>query len=57
MELEEDIFTVEEVAHRLKVSPKTIYRYCNNGKLDFIRVGGNIRIEREALLKLIREGE
>jgi len=45
--------TAEEVAKRLGVSTATIRREIARGKLDAFRVGRNVRITNEALLKYV----
>jgi len=41
--------TVTEVAVLLRVHEATIYRLCKAGRLPAIRLGGQIRIDREQL--------
>ena len=41
---EDHLLTVREVANRLGVSPFTVYRLCERGKLGHIRVSNAIRI-------------
>ena len=48
--------SVKEAAYLLKVSPKTIYGWCDAGKIDFFRIGGesgSIRIKKDHLGQLI----
>lgn len=40
--------TVEEVAEKLRVNPRTVYRAIEKGQLPVIRVGRLIRISVEA---------
>jgi excisionase family DNA binding protein len=42
--VEEDYYTVEEVARRLRVSNMTVYRWIKAGKLGAYKVGGEFRI-------------
>lgn len=41
----EPLLSVKQVAFILKVHPLTIRRYIKEGKLQAIRVGGNVRIK------------
>ncbi len=45
----DDILTVEEIADYLKVSRTTIWRWCNDGKLDAFKVGRGWRVRRRDL--------
>lgn len=51
---EPEFYTVREVADRLRVSPKTIYRMAERGELRAIRLGDVYRIPRESLEALLR---
>lgn len=44
--------TVRETARLLRVSPVTVRRYIKAGRLQAVRIGRNVRIEREAVEKL-----
>ena len=49
------LFRPDEVAKIFDVSVKTVYNWCNCGKLDFLRIAGRtMRIERECIIKIIR---
>jgi excisionase family DNA binding protein len=39
----DEVYTVREVADKLKVSVSTIYRYVENGDFPHQRIGTNIR--------------
>ncbi len=43
-DLEDSLFTVSEVASKMRVSNMTIYRLIKSGQLAAIRVGKNYRI-------------
>ena len=47
-----DLLTVKEVAELLRVSPRTIKRWGNTGKLDFIRINsrGDRRYKKDTIL-------
>jgi excisionase family DNA binding protein len=41
--------TVKEAAFILGVSPITIYGWCRNGKIQYFKIMGNIRIREQAI--------
>lgn len=45
-----------DVATELNISIDTARRYAKAGRLPSIRVGGRIRVPREAVIKAQREG-
>lgn len=48
------LFRPDEVAKIFDVSVKTIYNWCDCGKLEFLRVAGRtMRIERDCIIKII----
>ena len=47
----EEILTVREVAHWLKLRPSTIYAWAASGKLPCLRLGSRIRFTRSDLLR------
>jgi transcriptional repressor of dcmA and dcmR len=51
------LWTLEEVAAYLRVSPATVRRWTNTGLLSCYRVGGNRerRFDREAVLAFISQ--
>jgi excisionase family DNA binding protein len=51
-----DLLTVKEVAFYLRVSPSTVYRMVTLGSIPYFRIGSDIRFERRALERWIREG-
>lgn len=38
------LYTPKEVAKVFKVSHKTVYNWCDEGKIPFIKIGGTVRI-------------
>ncbi len=52
----DEILTVQEVADYLKVSRTTVWRWCNEGKLPAIKIGGGWRIQRSEMEKVLTEG-
>lgn len=51
-----DVYTVDEVASRLKVSTKTVYTLIHEQQLKCIRVRGRIRIPSKALDDYVEGG-
>ena len=49
----DEILTVEEVAQYLKLSRTTIWRWCNEGKLQAFKVGRGWRIHQSELEKIV----
>ena len=45
------IYTVEELSKKLKASPRTIYEYIKEGRLDARRFGKKYQITQESLEK------
>ena len=51
------LLTVREAASFLDVHFMTIYKWCYERKIPFIRIRGSIRLDPEALDAWVREGE
>ena len=52
---EKRLFRPDEVASIFGVARVTVYRWCDSGKMDFIRIGPRMmRVERESVIKFIR---
>ena len=51
----EKLYTTEEVAEILKVSPRTIRREREDANLNFIRIRGQIRYREEDIRKYLAE--
>jgi excisionase family DNA binding protein len=51
------VYTVQEVAELLKVSPRTIERLVQNHQLRAIHVGRRLRVTQESLQAYIGQGE
>jgi excisionase family DNA binding protein len=45
--INQEFFTVEELALKLRVSNMTIYRYIKAGKIQALKIGKEFRIEKE----------
>lgn len=49
------MLTVEEVAERLKVTPRTIYRWIDEDKLKALKIEGIVRIKEEDYQEFINK--
>jgi len=47
--------TVDEVAHLMKISNKTIYGWCSKGYLPCVKFGRLVRINKDELLLRIEQ--
>lgn len=52
----DEILTVQEVADYLKVSKRTVWRWCNEGKLTATKIGHSWRIQRSEVERIVAEG-
>ena len=43
----EELYTIREVAKKLKISTSYVYRYIESGRLQHIRIGSNIWLNNE----------
>ena len=46
-------YSINEVAKRFDVSPKSVRRWISKGKLKAHKIGGSVRIPQEELVKFI----
>lgn len=53
---EEDLLTPAEAAKALRVSTETVRRWCRRGAVRHHRVGGQWRIPRAEVERILREG-
>jgi excisionase family DNA binding protein len=51
------LLTLGEVSTALRVSQKTVRRMIDRRELRAYRVGGQLRIQRDSLIELLRAGE
>jgi excisionase family DNA binding protein len=47
-------YTVEEIAHLLRLHPYTIRRLCREGKVPAFKFGGQWRFRKEEIEKYLR---
>ena len=55
--MDEQYYTIDEVAERLKVTRKTVYDWMRSGELPYVQVGSRRRITGSALKAFIRQGK
>lgn len=55
--MEEQIYTVSEIARRLKVKEKTVRNWIHSGELVAIYLGKEYRIRESSLQDFIRKRE
>ena len=55
--MEEEYYTIDEVAERLKVTRKAIYNWMRSGELPYVHIGSRRRITSSALKTFIRQGK
>ena len=46
-----------EVAVFLGVSAKTIYRWCDMGLMESVKLNGSVRVLRASVLSFVRKGD
>jgi excisionase family DNA binding protein len=52
-----ETYTVEEVAHALKLHPYTIRRLSREGKIPAFKFGGQWRFNKEEIQKWMNKGK
>lgn len=52
-----EVYTVQEVAEKLKVDPETIRRYINDGKLKASKLGNRYRITDVQIREFLKDTE
>lgn len=55
--MDEDYYTVDEVAERLKVSRATVYNWMRTGALSYVIVGSERRVTGSAIRAFVRPGK
>jgi excisionase family DNA binding protein len=51
------LLTLREVSASLRVSEKTVRRMVGRRELRAFRVGGQLRVQRDSVIDLLRRGE
>jgi excisionase family DNA binding protein len=54
--MDEEYFTIDEVAKRFKVTRGAVYKWMRSGELPFVFVGRDRRITGTALRAFVRPG-
>ena len=54
---DENVFTVQELAHYLRMKPVTIYKHAKEGKLPAFKVGANWRFKKATIDRWISNQE
>ena len=49
------LFTTQEVATQLNVSPRTVTRFINNGELPIIKIGRSIRVSKADVINFVEQ--
>lgn len=49
-----EMYTVKEVAEKLKISEGTMRNYLSSGKIKYVKFLGNVRITKEEIEKHIK---
>jgi excisionase family DNA binding protein len=52
---DEPLLTVAQVAKRLQLSPRTVWRMVNDKRLPVLRFGRSVRVHPDALTALIKQ--
>jgi len=50
-----ELFTIREVAEKLKISVSSVYRYVETGRFPHIKIGANIRFTQEHVEAFLAE--
>lgn len=54
--MEDEYYTVEEVAKRFKVTKAAVYKWMRAGELDYVIVGRDRRVTGAALKAFVKPG-
>jgi excisionase family DNA binding protein len=47
------LYTIRNVSEALNFSPQTVWRWCRDGKLGYLRIGKSIRIPESEIARLV----
>lgn len=56
-QLDDNVFTVQELANYLRMKPLTIYKHASTGKLPGFKVGSHWRFKKDTIDKWIESQE
>lgn len=51
----DELYTVEEVSEKLKISRASLYRYMSNGLIPYVQLGGQKRFIGSQVQRAIRD--
>ena len=51
----DELYTIREVAEKLKISVSSVYRYVESGRFPHIKLGTNIRFNRDHISAFLTE--
>ena len=51
----DELYTIREVAEKLKISVSSVYRYVESGRFPHIKLGTNIRFSRDHISAFLAE--
>jgi excisionase family DNA binding protein len=54
--MDDAFYTPEELATMLKVTRQAVYNWIQQGYMESVRIGRTVRIPREEVERLLREG-
>lgn len=57
MPVEDQYYTVQEIAKRLRVTRQAIYNWIDEGRLQAVKVGRSLRIPESAVKAFIKPAE
>ena len=52
-----ELFTIREVAEKLKISVSSMYRYVENGSFTHIKLGTNIRFTKDHITAFLAKNQ
>ena len=57
MNKQDEVFTVQEMAHYLRIKPLTIYKHASGGRLPGFKVGSHWRFKKATIDQWIQSQE
>lgn len=57
MKLEKDFYSITDVAQILGVHYQSVRNYMKRGQLQYVKIGHNVRISKDALRAFINGGK
>lgn len=52
---DDELFTLEEIAPKVKLTVATLRRYARQGRIDAVKFGGEWRVSRDAFERFKRK--